>query len=68
MSDKDNRHTGRGYSVAALFVRRPVLASGLNLLLIVVGVCAFMGIAVSELQHADRPGITIRTSFAVATP
>jgi len=68
MSDKDNRHTGRGYSVAALFVRRPVLAIVLNLLIIVVGVAAFMGIEVRELPNADRPVITIRTNYDGATP
>lgn len=68
MSEADNRLTARGYGIAALFVRRPVLAIVLNLLVVVAGIAAFMGIEVRELPNVDRPVITIRTSYDGATP
>jgi hypothetical protein len=43
-----------------LFVRRPVLALVLNLLIIVAGIAAFLGIEIRELPNVDRPVITIR--------
>jgi hydrophobic/amphiphilic exporter-1 (mainly G- bacteria), HAE1 family len=54
--------------IASLFVRRPVLAIVLNLLIVIAGVAAFMGIEVRELPNTDRPVITIRTSYDGATP
>jgi HAE1 family hydrophobic/amphiphilic exporter-1 len=56
------------HGVASLFVRRPVLAIVLNLLIVIAGVAAFMGIEVRELPDIDRPVITIRTSYSGATP
>ena len=54
--------------IASLFVRRPVLAIVLNLLIVIAGVAAFMGIEVRELPNIDRPVITVRTSYSGATP
>ncbi|MEX2319338.1 MAG: efflux RND transporter permease subunit, partial [Bauldia sp.] len=54
--------------VASLFIRRPVLAIVLNLLIVIAGVAAFMGIEVRELPNTDRPIITVRTSYSGATP
>ena len=50
MSEQAGRFASGAFGIAALFVRRPVLAIVLNLLIVVAGVAAFMGIIVeSEL-------------------
>ncbi len=56
----------RGF--ASLFVRRPVLAIVLNLLIVIAGVAAYNAIEVRELPDIDRPVVTIRTSYSGATP
>ncbi len=56
--------TSRG----SLFVRRPVLAVVLNLLIVVAGLAAFSGLEVRELPNIDRPVVTIRTTYTGATP
>ena len=53
---------------AALFVRRPVLAIVLNILVIVAGLAAFGGVEVRELPNVDQPVVTIRTVYKGATP
>ena len=68
MSNPDNHITAGGYGIAALFVRRPVLAVVLNLLIVVAGIAAYLGIEVRELPNVDRPVITIRTDYDGATP
>ena len=42
MSQDSGRFTSGAFGVAALFVRRPVLAIVLNLLIVVAGIAAFM--------------------------
>ena len=63
-----NRLASGGQGIATLFVRRPVLAIVLNLLVVLAGVAAFTGIEVRELPNVDRPVITIRTDYDDATP
>jgi len=53
---------------SALFVRRPVLAIVLNLLIVVAGVAAIFGVEIRELPNIDRPVISIRTNYDGATP
>lgn len=52
----------------ALFVRRPVLALVLNLLIIVAGLAGLYGAEVRELPDVDRPVVTITTDFTGAGP
>lgn len=68
MSKMAKVSSDRGGAVASLFVRRPVLAIVLNILIVVAGVAAFNGVEVRELPNIDRPVITIRTSYDGATP
>ncbi len=68
MSHGENRIMASGQEFAALFIRRPVLALVLNLLIVVAGIAAFLGIEVRELPNVDRPVITIRTDYDGATP
>jgi hydrophobic/amphiphilic exporter-1 (mainly G- bacteria), HAE1 family len=51
----------------ALFIRRPVLAFVLNVLIVVAGLAAFTGVDVRELPDVDRPIVTIRTQFEGAS-
>ncbi len=60
------RHAGRG--IASLAVRRPVLATVANLLIVISGLAALLAIEVRELPNIDRPVISVRTSYAGATP
>jgi HAE1 family hydrophobic/amphiphilic exporter-1 len=57
----------RGGAIAALFVRRPVLAIVLNLLIIVAGLAAFFGVEIRELPNVERPTLTIQTAFTGAS-
>ena len=50
------------------FVRRPILAAVLNLLVIIAGIAALQGVEIRELPDVDRPVITVRTSYPGATP
>ena len=60
--------SGGGGGFIALFVSRPVLAIVLNLLIVVAGVAAYMGVEVRELPNIDQPVITVRTNYDGATP
>ena len=49
--------------ITALFVRRPVLAFVINVLIAVAGLAALFGVEVRELPDVDRPVITVNTNF-----
>ncbi|KZM49421.1 efflux RND transporter permease subunit [Labrenzia sp. OB1] len=49
-----------------LFVRRPVLAFVINMLIVVAGVAAIFGVEVRELPDVDRPVITVSTDYPAA--
>jgi len=51
-----------------IFVRRPILAMVLNLLIILAGLAAYQGIEVRELPDVDRPVVTVRANYPGATP
>ncbi|MGB3501687.1 MAG: efflux RND transporter permease subunit [Mesorhizobium sp.] len=53
--------------VTALFIRRPVLAFVLNVLIIVAGLAAFLAVEVRELPDVDRPVVTITADFTGAS-
>ncbi len=57
----------RGGAIAALFVRRPVLALVVSALIIVAGAAAFFGVEVRELPSVERPTLSISTSFSGAS-
>jgi len=52
----------------ALSVRRPTLVVVLNLLIIIAGLAALMGVEVRELPDVDRPTVTVRAYFDGASP
>ncbi len=57
----------RGGAIAALFVRRPVLAIVVSALIIVAGLAAFFGVEVRELPSVERPTLSINTTFTGAS-
>ena len=61
MAEASNAHPERG--MTALFVRRPILAFVLNVLIAVAGLAAFIGVEVRELPDVDRPVITINADY-----
>lgn len=52
----------------ALFIRRPVLAIVLNLLIIIAGFAALGGVEVRELPNVDQPVVTVSTTYEGAAP
>lgn len=61
MAEPSNNSDNGGFT--ALFIRRPVFAFVLNVLIVVAGLAAFTGVDIRELPDVDRPVITIRTDF-----
>ncbi|MGB7431521.1 MAG: efflux RND transporter permease subunit, partial [Ahrensia sp.] len=54
--------------MTALFVRRPIFALVINLLIIVAGFAGLYGAEIRELPDVDRPVISISTDFSGAAP
>lgn len=54
--------------IAALSVRRPYLATVINLLIVIAGVSALFGVEVRELPDIDRPIVTVRANFPGGAP
>jgi HAE1 family hydrophobic/amphiphilic exporter-1 len=52
----------------SVFVRRPILAMVLNLLVIIAGIAAVQSIEIRELPDVDRPVVTVRSSYPGASP
>ncbi len=52
----------------AMSVRRPYLAAVSNLLIIVAGLGALVGIEIRELPNVDRPVVTVRANLLGASP
>ncbi len=54
--------------VTSLFVRRPVLAVVLSLLIIVAGIAAVGGVEIRELPAVESPVVTVTTTYTGASP
>jgi hydrophobe/amphiphile efflux-1 (HAE1) family protein len=57
-----------GSDLPALAVKRPILAVVLNLLIVIAGLAALLGVEVRELPDVDRPTATITASLPGAAP
>ncbi len=66
MADRESGHAISDFT--ALFVRRPVLAVVVNLLIVVAGLAALFGADVRELPEVDSPVITVSTTYTGASP
>ena len=60
-------HTPATGGSTALFIRRPVFAFVINVLIIVAGMAAFLAVEIRELPDVDSPVVTIDTSFSGAS-
>jgi HAE1 family hydrophobic/amphiphilic exporter-1 len=60
------RKNEQGGLLAALFVRRPVLAVVINALICVAGLAALIAVEVRELPSVEQPVLSVSTSFTGA--
>ncbi len=58
----------RASELPGLSVRRPTLIVVLNLLIVIAGIGALLGVEVRELPDVDRPIVTVRAFFDGASP
>ncbi|MEM7654387.1 MAG: efflux RND transporter permease subunit, partial [Pseudomonadota bacterium] len=64
-SDQD---AGANRGLSALAVSRPMLVIVANLLILIAGAAAILGVEVRELPDVDRPTVTVRAFFDGASP
>ena len=64
MADPDAPRAG----FAAVFVKRPILALVVNLLVVIAGLAALSGVEVRELPNVSQPVISVRTTYSGAAP
>lgn len=57
-----------GTALTALSVRRPIFIIVVNILIILAGVAAFLGVDVRELPNVDRPIVSVRAVYDGASP
>ncbi|MGV8988468.1 MAG: efflux RND transporter permease subunit [Cypionkella sp.] len=57
----------QGAALAALFVRRPVMAFVINAIIFVAGIAALLGLQVQQLPNVSRPVLTITTKYPGAS-
>ena len=55
-------------TLSELSIRRPVLATVMNLLIIVAGVASWLSLSVRELPDVDNPLVSVSTIYAGASP
>ena len=60
--------TPPGSGLPGLSVRRPLLAAVLNLLIVIAGLAAMLGVEVRELPDVDRPMVGVRATLPGAAP
>ena len=60
--------TPPGDGLPGLAVRRPLMAGVLNLLIVIAGLAAILGVEVRELPDVDRPVVGVRASLPGAAP
>ena len=62
------RRPARDGGWVGVFIRRPILAMVVNLLVIIAGIAAVQNIEIRELPDVDRPVVTVSSSFPGASP
>jgi hypothetical protein len=61
-------HAERASDLPSLAIRRPWLVVVINLLIVIAGLAAWMGVEVRELPNIDRPIVAVRADFPGAAP
>ncbi len=64
MAKPENTATG----LPGISVRRPYFAAVVNLLIIIAGISAILGVEVRELPDVDRPIVSVRANFPGGSP
>lgn len=59
---------GTGQDLPALSVKRPYLIVVVNLLIIIAGAAALMGVEVREMPDIDRPVVSVSATYPGASP
>lgn len=57
-----------GAGLPGLSVSRPLLAAVMNLLIVIAGLAAMLGVEVRELPDVDRPMVSVRATLPGAAP
>lgn len=52
----------------SIFISRPILASVVNLMIVIAGLGALFGVEVRELPDVDQPVVTVQARYPGATP
>ena len=60
--------SGPRLDLPALGVRRPWLVTVMNLLIVIAGLAALLGVEVRELPDVDRPIVSVRAQYLGASP
>lgn len=63
IAEAETQNNPQNGGFTALFIRRPVFAFVLNVLIVVAGLAALTGVDIRELPDVDRPVISISTTF-----
>lgn len=64
--NKTNLVANAHKSAIALFIRRPVFATVINILIVIAGLAAYMNVSIRELPNVDRAVISVSTIFSGA--
>ncbi len=67
MSEFSNNNE-QANDLPSLSIRRPVLIIVVNLMIIIAGISAFLGVEVRELPDVDRPIVTVRAVLPGGSP
>ena len=62
------RRRGQRMSLSSLSIHRPVLATVVNLLIVVLGLAAWLYLPVREYPDVDMPVVSITTTYLGASP
>jgi multidrug efflux pump subunit AcrB len=57
-----------GNDLPALAVKRPLLVAVMNVLIVIAGLAAILGVEVRELPDVDRPVVSVNATFPGAAP
>ena len=64
----DPQNGGEAGGFIALFIKRPILASVLSLMIVIAGLAAFFGVEVRELPDVDQPVVSVNARYPGASP
>lgn len=68
MAKKPDEQQSGNDGFSAFFVKRPVLAIVVNLLILVGGLAAIFGVEIRELPEVDSPVVSVQTDYEGAAP